>query len=182
VIKKSILLSLFVIIVHFAYSQMNVDISCGLVPDKDALNFTTKFPENQSYKCVDVAFDYQIWKYFGLGIWVGYIYNSPMIYGVKEKKDILFDYSLSYGMKIILGNINNGFAVALNIGIMPTLGFYIKNFILDIGYGYGNSRISNIYNLNGDLLESTSNNTYYPYIDIGYSIPLWREDYDNTYK
>jgi hypothetical protein len=170
--NKLILLILSINIAHFAFSQMNVDISCGLVPDKDAFNFSTKFPINQSYKCVNVAMDYQVWRYFGLGAWIGYIYNSPMIYGVKEKKDIFFDYSLSYGIKAIFGNINNGFAVALNIGIIPSIGFYIKNFMLDIGFGYGDSQVNNIYDLNGDLLESTDDKIYYPYMEIGYSIPV----------
>ncbi len=78
---------------------------------------------------------------------------------------------------MIIGNIDRGFAITANLGVIPTIGLYIKNYILDIGFGYGEIHSYVWADQTGSILSSGENKVYYPYIELGYSIPIKNNRY-----
>lgn len=146
---------LFLGIAVTAFCEINIDVSCGLVADPNAFNFT---PGTPSYKTLSCGASWQMGKYFGLGIYGGYVYNSPL------------SIPINGGIKIFGGNINHGFAGFLNLGLIPSVGLYIKNFIIDVGFGQASEPVA--VTTNGVSTQDTSAAVFYPYLEIGYSIPI----------
>jgi hypothetical protein len=168
---QSLLLLLLICFAQKAYAQINIDLFVGTIVDKNILDFE-EGNDTLSFKSINCSIEYQLWNNLGLGIYLGYLYNSKIQHGAAEQNFLPLAYPINYGVKTIIGNINKGLAVALNIGINPTIGIYFKNCLVNAGWGYSTVVDENIYDKSGNLLSSATKNYFYPYIEIGYSVAV----------
>jgi hypothetical protein len=168
---RKVMLPLILLLFFISFTEnvdINLDFSCGAVVDKDVFIFDTYYPENESFKTINIGINYQFWKYFGLGAYFGYQYNNPCT----GSDIVLIKYPVNYGIKAIFGNINKGLAGFINIGNIPEVGIYIKNVIFDIGIGHGATQYTENIDLYGNTINENTKHYFSPYIGIGYSIPV----------
>jgi hypothetical protein len=69
----------------------------------------------QPYVEISGAFVYQFSSKFSLGAWGGVVPNAPMP---------------TVGLRLVFGNKVDGLAFVLDLGVLPGLGLYYRNFLL----------------------------------------------------
>jgi hypothetical protein len=134
-------------------SPHRIEFSVGALIDEGTIDFSTSFPYNYGYANLSAGYAYSFNDKFSLGGWIGVMRNvPPPVIG---------------GVKLIFGDMG-GFAFSLNLGIIPSIGLYFKNFFLNAMVGMIYER-TDYYPPDYEPVVQT---VVAPYLEIGYSIKI----------
>lgn len=153
--KKGIVVLIFSIAFNSALftSPHHMEISIGAIADKLLFDADIRFPDNYTYATASLGYMYKFSPAFSLGGWVGMMYNLPV--------------PITGGLKLVFWDIDN-IALAVNLGIVPSVGMYYKHLFLNV-MPVGVIMESKVVFYPRPEIDSL---LVRPYLELGYSIPF----------
>jgi len=93
------------------------------------ISVTGRDHEGVHFATLSIAYLIEVKRWFSFGPWLG----SPLFAVRNGRADFPAFWSTPLmGVKAVLGNKAESFAVALNVGLFPSVGFYFRSFFLNV--------------------------------------------------